>query len=546
MLRKLRILAMRFSSSKVSIETPEAPPPPTPQSEKIAKLLSIPPIIDLDKKQLFRGNLIVCPTPLGNLKDLSVRAIEALTTADVIACEDTKTTGKLLYLLRTKDFETVIGDIRETQEIVAEIEEVDDQTVDTEEFRPKSENFTSEELRAHPNLIDLRRDRRKAKEISARLDLSQRIVQTKKELSRVDALGFLSEYERAKDLEFYDSTQKRRVKDKDQETYGIEDPYIRYIRAKVEESKLKKKRGLLISCHSFNEEFRVENLLKLMRSGMKVVLASDAGTPVLADPGSKLISAARANKITVDVLPGPSVVSLALCNSGFPANHFRFESYFPKEKKLREKLAEEFKKSPVTLMFFENKTRIIGTLATLERLIGPHQKIYVGVELTKLHERNLIGSIRHVYETLNSNPDYTIPSLKGEITCILAPYQPGKDDIQDFANENTQRPKFVEDQKTTQEDPVPVYPSQAIALLLESMKVSNADLAIFVSQLLKISKNKAYKLINLYRKHMRKRSKSYFEELNAEENGESEEEDFEPEDDEDTDFEQERKKDEGH
>lgn len=75
------------------------------ENQKIEEFLKIPEIIDLDRRSYFLGNLIVCPTPLGNLKDLSIRCYEALNEADIIVCEDTRVTGKLFKMLRVKNFE---------------------------------------------------------------------------------------------------------------------------------------------------------------------------------------------------------------------------------------------------------------------------------------------------------------------------------------------------------------------------------------------------------------------------------------------------------
>lgn len=83
---------------------------------KIEELLKIPEIVDLDWRSYFLGNLLVCPTPLGNLKDLSIRTFEALTEADIIVCEDTRVTGKLFKMLRVKNFDQDVKDYVDEEE----------------------------------------------------------------------------------------------------------------------------------------------------------------------------------------------------------------------------------------------------------------------------------------------------------------------------------------------------------------------------------------------------------------------------------------------
>lgn len=121
-------------------------------------------------------------------------------------------------------------------------------------------------------------------------------------------------------------------------------------------------------------------------------------------------------------LPGPNAINISLTSSGFPSNRYYFGGYLSKNMKEKYDFLKELREKEMTCVLFENKHRLLKTLQALENIYGPKQMIYIGVEITKLHERHLRGSIEKVYEVLNKNPNYSLPSLKGEITIVVAPY----------------------------------------------------------------------------------------------------------------------------
>ena len=216
------------------------------------------------------GRLVVCPTPIGNLEDITLRVLAALREADVIACEDTRRTGVLL---------------------------------------------------------------------------------------------------------------KR---------YGVD--------------------GRLVSYHEHNERARTEELVKRMGEGATVALVSDAGMPLVSDPGLVLVQACVAVGLAVEVLPGPSAALSALVASAMPAEHWRFVGFLPRK---RGELAEVLA-APETLVCFESPRRLAATLAVLAER-DPGRAVAVCRELTKLHEEIVRGPASELAAR------YAAEDPRGEIVLVLGP-----------------------------------------------------------------------------------------------------------------------------
>jgi 16S rRNA (cytidine1402-2'-O)-methyltransferase len=217
------------------------------------------------------GELIVCPTPIGNLDDLTARVREALVTADYIACEDTRRTGGLLDKLG---------------------------------IRP-----------APP----------------------------------------------------------------------------------------------LVSNHEGNEAARATELAQLIERGARVALVSDAGMPAISDPGYRLVRRCIERALDVTVLPGPSVVPVALVASGLPTDRWRFEGFLPK----RSEAMERVLRSDVTVVAFESPRRVGESLAALAA-IAPDRPAAVCRELTKMHEEVSRGSLAELARRFRGD-------VKGEIVLVIAP-----------------------------------------------------------------------------------------------------------------------------
>jgi 16S rRNA (cytidine1402-2'-O)-methyltransferase len=216
------------------------------------------------------GRLIVCPTPIGNLEDVTLRVLAALREADVIACEDTRRTGTLLA------------------------------------------------------------------------------------------------------------------------RYGVDSPRVSY--------------------HEHNERARAAELVARMRQGATVALVSDAGMPLVSDPGLILVRECVAAGLGVEVLPGPSAVLSALVASALPAEHWRFVGFLPRKKgELAAVLG-----SPETLVAFESPRRMAATLTVLAAMDGARQ-VAVCRELTKLHEEIVRGTAAELAER------YAQQGPRGEIVLVLGP-----------------------------------------------------------------------------------------------------------------------------
>jgi 16S rRNA (cytidine1402-2'-O)-methyltransferase len=216
------------------------------------------------------GRLVVCPTPIGNLEDITLRALSALREADVVACEDTRRTRKLL------------------------------------------------------------------------------------------------------------------------DRYGV--------------------KGKLVSYHEHNERARARELVVRMRDGAVVALVSDAGMPLVSDPGFVLVAACVAAGLAVEVLPGPSAGLTALVASGLPADRWRFAGFLPRK---RAELATAFAE-PETLVAFESPRRVATSLSVLAEL-DALRPVAVCRELTKVHEEVVRGTARELAERYASEPP------RGEVVLVVGP-----------------------------------------------------------------------------------------------------------------------------
>lgn len=153
----------------------------------------------------------------------------------------------------------------------------------------------------------------------------------------------------------------------------------------------------LLALHDHNEEQRVSEVLAVLESGQSVALVSDAGTPLVSDPGYRLVQAAHANGIAVSPLPGPSAITAALSVAGLPTDRFCFEGFLPAKKAARRSVLDRLSRETRTLVFYESVHRIAEVLGDLCDSFGEDRPAFVGRELTKMHEqcvRATLGSLR--------------------------------------------------------------------------------------------------------------------------------------------------------
>ena len=139
--------------------------------------------------------------------------------------------------------------------------------------------------------------------------------------------------------------------------------------------------------HEHNEARAAQSLVEQLKDGKSVALVSDAGTPLLSDPGYRLVQAAHANGLTVSPIPGPSAVTAALSVSGLPTDRFCFEGFPPAKPEARRKWLQARAADGRTLLFFVAVHRIAATLADMVDVFGADRGAFLGRELTKLHEQ---------------------------------------------------------------------------------------------------------------------------------------------------------------
>lgn len=142
----------------------------------------------------------------------------------------------------------------------------------------------------------------------------------------------------------------------------------------------------LISLHEHNERIRIQGLLAELRMGKSIALISDAGTPLISDPGYQLVKSARAEGLRVAPVPGPSSFLAALSVAGLPTDRFVFEGFLPAKPSARQARLENLEQEPRTLVFFEAGHRIQDSLAAMAAAFGGNRQAVVARELTKLFE----------------------------------------------------------------------------------------------------------------------------------------------------------------
>lgn len=167
------------------------------------------------------------------------------------------------------------------------------------------------------------------------------------------------------------------------------------------------------SLHEHNERHRARALIARLERGESIALVSDAGTPVISDPGQFLVSSARRAGIRVDAIPGPSAVLTALSISGLPASEFTFLGFPPSRSNDRAKWFDRLATEQRLIIFFEAPHRIGSAIDALAKRFGPDHEIGVARELTKTHEEMVIGPISEIVAL--------IEQPRGEYTVLVTP-----------------------------------------------------------------------------------------------------------------------------
>jgi 16S rRNA (cytidine1402-2'-O)-methyltransferase len=169
----------------------------------------------------------------------------------------------------------------------------------------------------------------------------------------------------------------------------------------------------LVSMHDHNEAQRLPFLVEALEKGMTIAVLSDAGTPLLSDPGFLLVREAAARGIPVEPIPGPSAVLAALVASALPPYPFTFAGFPPHTRKKRRRFLRRFRDLEHTVIFFESPHRLLASLEDVLAELGDRPAA-VCRELTKLHEEVLRGSLSEIADELAGRP-----SLKGEFVVVV-------------------------------------------------------------------------------------------------------------------------------
>jgi 16S rRNA (cytidine1402-2'-O)-methyltransferase len=171
----------------------------------------------------------------------------------------------------------------------------------------------------------------------------------------------------------------------------------------------------LVSLHEHNESQRTPELLARLAAGETIALVSDAGTPLLSDPGLELVQRAARAGFEVHAIPGPSAITSALAVAGLPTDRFCFEGFLPSRERERRTALAALAHEPRTLVFFEAPHRILRTLADMAAEFGAERPAAVARELTKAHETIYRGTLQELLARAQAEENFQ----RGEITIVV-------------------------------------------------------------------------------------------------------------------------------
>ncbi len=169
-----------------------------------------------------------------------------------------------------------------------------------------------------------------------------------------------------------------------------------------------------VSLHDHNERDRTPTLIERLKQGEEIALVSDAGTPLISDPGFVLVQAAHRAGVTVSPVPGPCAAIAALSAAGLPTDRFAFEGFPPRTSSARQSFFRRLLREPRTLVFYESSHRIMACLRDLATVFPGDRRLVIAKELTKIHERLIPTRVGEAQEALDD------PQLqKGEFVLVL-------------------------------------------------------------------------------------------------------------------------------
>lgn len=171
----------------------------------------------------------------------------------------------------------------------------------------------------------------------------------------------------------------------------------------------------LIALHDHNERDRVQSVMDRLLAGEDVALISDAGTPLISDPGYVLVREVRAEGLRVSPVPGPCALVAALSAAGLPTDRFLFVGFLPAKRAGRRAVLDDIRKEVATLVFYESPHRILATVADIADVMGPQREVVLGREITKTFETFYSGGAEDVHAALTADPH----GSRGEFVVVV-------------------------------------------------------------------------------------------------------------------------------
>ncbi len=181
----------------------------------------------------------------------------------------------------------------------------------------------------------------------------------------------------------------------------------------------------LIAYHDYSDDKRNRYLRDKLLAGQSVALISDAGTPLISDPGYELVNLARQKGIKVVAIPGACALIAALSVSGLPSNRFIFEGFLPAKSVARRKVFEALSRDTRTIIFYESPHRLLDSLKDCHDVMGPQRQAVLARELTKNYETVLEGSLASLLDIVSADKN----QQRGEFVFMLKGYQSNSEDV---------------------------------------------------------------------------------------------------------------------
>lgn len=175
----------------------------------------------------------------------------------------------------------------------------------------------------------------------------------------------------------------------------------------------------LVSCHDHNEDKKADSFIEKIRKGLNIALISDAGTPLISDPGYRLVKAAHEQGVSVVPIPGACAAIAALSAAGLPSDKFSFEGFLPAKSSARIHQLQQLTFEERTMIFYEAPHRVLACLDNMLETFGPERQVALARELTKKFETIRLGTLSSLVEWSSGDSD----QQRGEIVIIVSGFE---------------------------------------------------------------------------------------------------------------------------